>query len=74
LIDSVSPIKNSAIGTAKTTEKSTPNVEFFIEETNELPNQATGSKMMKVINQPAPKGKGKYSVQNEFRTIFENKN
>ncbi len=40
----------------------------------ELLIQMTGTKTMNVMNQPAPKGKGKYSVQNDFGEVFENKN
>lgn len=40
----------------------------------ELFTQTTGSKRMNVMNQPAPKGNGKYNVQNEFGTVLENRN
>ncbi|MGI9278782.1 MAG: hypothetical protein ACR2PX_04020 [Endozoicomonas sp.] len=37
-------------------------------------DQAAGTKTIVVINHPAPKGRGKYSVQKELGTVFENRN
>jgi hypothetical protein len=64
----------SAIGTAIKTDRKTPDTELLTASTTDLLNQKTGNKTTKVMNQPAPKGSGKYSVQNESGTLLENKN
>ena len=57
---------NSAIGTAIHIDRRTTNTDILTTRTTDLLSQTTGNKAMKLMNQPAPKGKGKYSVQNEF--------
>jgi hypothetical protein len=40
----------------------------------ELASHITGISERNERNHPAPNGRGKYSVQNEFGTVFENRN
>ena len=70
----VSPIIDNDIGTATNMAGNKDKTAALIALNTDLFIQAAGTKTIKVMNQPAPKGNGKYSVQNEFGTVFENRN
>ena len=62
------------IGTATMTDVSTAVMPPINALGVELANHIAGISEINAMNQPAPNGKGKYSVQIEFGTIFENRN
>ena len=62
------------IGTATMTDVSTAVMPPLNPFDTEVANHIAGISEINVMNQPAPKGSGKYSVQIEFGTIFENRN
>ena len=68
------PKRNKKIGTATNGAINVYNNDFLIDLIFSSLNQIDGVNTTKVRNQPAPNGKGKYRVQNEFGTVFENKN
>jgi hypothetical protein len=72
--DNVPPIKYIDIGTATNIDGNKDKIEPLMALNTDLLIQTTGIRAMNVMNQPAPKGRGKYSIQNEFGTVFENRN
>jgi hypothetical protein len=62
------------IGTATMTDVSTAVMPPLNALDVELANHTAGISEINAMNQPAPNGKGKYSVQTEFGTVFENRN
>ena len=62
------------IGTATMTDVSTAVMPPLNALDVELANHIAGISEINVKNQPAPNGKGKYSVQIELGTIFKNRN
>jgi len=64
----------AANGTDAMTDNRTAVKPPFIALSVEVASQITGISEINVMNQPAPNGKGKCSVQIEFGTIFENRN
>ena len=72
--DTALPIMDIDIGTDTKIDKNKDIIEPLTALNTELLIQMTGTKTMNVMNQPAPKGNGKYSVQNDFGDVFENRN
>lgn len=62
------------IGTATMTDINNALMPLFAALDRERVSHIAGINTTKDTNQPAPKGSGKYLTQNEFGTIFENRN
>lgn len=67
------PILDNAIGTVTKIDNNEHSSECLMAFVSDVLNQTTGITTINAINQPAPNGNGKYSVQTEVGTVFENK-
>ncbi len=70
---SISPVIITEIGIATKTDAINTVILFFAAFNAGLVSHIAGDRTIKVMNQPAPKGRGKYLTQNEFGTVLENK-
>ena len=70
---SIPPIIINEIGTATRADEINTIIPVLAAMDRVFVSHIDGISTTKVINQPAPNGRGKYFTQNEFGTIFENR-